>query len=105
MPLINCKIELKLKWDNYCVFFATRDNNTDVNPNNITRNIKYPKLYVPAMTLSAKDNQELSKLLSKAFERLVYWNNIKQILRIKIQQMNIDIFSNQTLLELIDYLY
>ena len=31
--------------------------------------------------------------------------NIKQKLRIKIRQMNIDIFSNQTLLELIDYLF
>ena len=31
--------------------------------------------------------------------------NIKQKVRIKIQQMNIDILSNQILLKLIDYLF
>ena len=31
--------------------------------------------------------------------------NIKQKVRIKMQQMNRNIFSNQTLLELIDYLF
>ena len=31
--------------------------------------------------------------------------SIKQKVRIKIRQMNIDIFSNQTLLESIDYLF
>ena len=30
------------------------------------------KLYVPVVTLAARDNQKLSKLLSKGFERLVY---------------------------------
>ena len=34
-------------------------------------------LYVPAVTLSARDNQRLSKLLSKGFERSVYWNDYK----------------------------
>ena len=31
--------------------------------------------------------------------------NIKQKVKIKIQQMNTDIFSNQTLLKSIDYLF
>ena len=35
------------------------------------------KLYVPAVTLSARDNQKLSKLLSKGFERSVYWKEYK----------------------------
>ena len=30
--------------------------------------------YVPFVTLSAKDNQKLTKLLTKGFERSVYWN-------------------------------
>ena len=33
--------------------------------------------YVPVVTLSAKDNQKLSKLLSKGFKRLVSWNKYK----------------------------
>ena len=39
--------------------------------------IKDTKLYVRAVTLSARDNQKLSKLLSKVFERSVYWNGHK----------------------------
>ena len=32
------------------------------------------KLHVPVVTLSPRDNQKLSKRLSKGFERSVYWN-------------------------------
>ena len=35
------------------------------------------KLYVPVDTLLAKGNQKLLKLLSKRFERSVYWNEYK----------------------------
>ena len=35
------------------------------------------KLYVPLVNLSARDNQKLSKLISKGFERSVYWNEYK----------------------------
>ena len=48
--------------------------NENANPNNITLNIKDTKLYVSVVTLSARDNQKLSKLLTKGFERSVYWN-------------------------------
>ena len=34
-------------------------------------------MYVPVVTLSARGNQKLSKLLSKEFERSVYWNEYK----------------------------
>ena len=63
------------------------------------------KLYVSGVVLSTKDNQNLSKLFSKVFERSVYWNEYKTKSDNKNTQMNIDIFSNQTLLELIDYLF
>ena len=76
--------------------------NKDANTNNVIFTIKDTKLYVPAVTLSARVNQKLSKLLSKGFERSGMC--IKQKVRIKIQQMNIDINSNQILLESIDYL-
>ena len=77
MSLINCKAELKLKWIKYCVLSAAgKDNDNDKN-NNIIFNIKDAKLHVPVATLSARDNQELSKRLSKGFERSVYWNEYK----------------------------
>ena len=53
--------------------------------------MKGAKLHALLVTLSGRDNQNLSKVLSKE--------------RIKIQQINIDIFLNQILLELIDYLF
>ena len=79
IPLINCKVELKIKWTKYCVSFlsAASADNDNVNPNNIIFTIKDTKLYVPAVTLSAKAKQKLSKLLSKGFERSVYWNDYK----------------------------
>ena len=48
--------------------------NDNDNDNNIIFTIKYIKLYVPVVTLSARDNQKLSILLSKGFEISVYCN-------------------------------
>ena len=72
MPLFNCKVEIKLKWTKYCVLPAAGNDNTNGNPNNLIFAIKDTKLYIPAVKLSVKDNQKLSKLLDKGFERPVY---------------------------------
>ena len=76
-PLINCKVELKLKWANHCVLAANGNDNTNVNPNSIIFTIKDTTQYVPVVTLSTKDNQKLSKPLSKVFERSVYCSEYK----------------------------
>ena len=73
-PFFNCKVELKLKWTKLCVLSAAGAYNTNANPNNIIFTIKDTKFYVPVVTLSPRDNKKLSKLLSKGFERSVYWN-------------------------------
>ena len=77
MPLINCKVELKLKWTIYSVLSAAGADNTNANSHNIIFTIKNTKLYVPVVTLSPRDNQKLSKGLSKGSERSVYWNEYK----------------------------
>ena len=69
-------MELKLKWKNPCVL-SSNGNDSDANSNNIIFTIKDTKLHVPVVTLSAKDNRRLSKLLSKGFERSVFWNENK----------------------------
>ena len=74
MPLTNCKVELKFKWRKFCILSpASNENiiNNDDNANNIIFIIKKINLYVPAVTLSSRDNQILSKNLSKGFERSV----------------------------------
>ena len=63
MPLINCKIELSLKWSERCLLTIA---------NTATFKITDAKLYVPIVTLSAEDNAKLSKLLGKGFKRSIY---------------------------------
>ena len=77
MPLINCKIELKHKWTKYCVLSAAGNDNMNANANNIIFTIKDKKLSVSVVTLSAKDDNKLSKLFSKGFEKSVYLNEYK----------------------------
>ena len=66
-------------------------------------------IYVLIVTLTAKDNEKLSKLIKKEFKRSVYSNEfLKQKVRIKIRKMNVllnDNFSNQIFLKSIDYLF
>ena len=73
MPLINCKVELKFTWANHCdlsvLYAANADNDGGDNSKNIVFTVKYTKSYIPVVILIAKDNQKLSKLLSKEFER------------------------------------
>ena len=61
IPLINCKVELSLTWNQNCILINL--------PGNSTFAIPDPKLYVPVVTLSIEDNSKLTKLLSKGFKR------------------------------------
>ena len=76
MLIVNCKVELKLKWS--CVLSVAGvanvngNNNDNFNGKNIIFTIKDTKLYVPVVPLSARDNQKLSEVLSKGFNRSVY---------------------------------
>ena len=81
MPLINCKIELSLKWIENCVLTsaAIGANANATGADSATFKITDAKLYVPIVTLSAEDNAKLSKLLSEGFKRSIYWNKYKVI--------------------------
>ena len=63
MPLINCKVELLLKWYEKCLLTTATT---------AIFKITDAKLYVPV-----EDNAELSKLLSEGFKRPIYWNEHK----------------------------
>ena len=63
MPLINCKVELSLKWYEKCLLTAATT---------ATFKITDAKLYVPIVTLSVECNLKLSKLLSEGFKRPIY---------------------------------
>ena len=78
MVLLNCKVELKFKWIKYYVLALTDADNANADSNDTIFSIKDTKLYAPVVILSAKENQKLSKLLRKDFERSVYWNENKK---------------------------
>ena len=71
IPLINCKVELSLSWNENCILTSLAGNSTFT--------ITDAKLYVPVVTLSIEDDSKLTKLLSKGLKRLVYWNKYKVI--------------------------
>ena len=72
MPLIDWKVELKLKWKKYCVLSAAgADNvnnnfNDNANGNNIIFIIKDIKLHAPIVTLS----QETIKTIKTSYQRI-----------------------------------
>ena len=95
MPLINCKIHLELNWNNDCVMhgadaYAGGDNNNNNNNNNrgTTFQITSTKLYFPVVTLSTKDNVNVTKQLNEGFKRSVYWNEYKSKIEKKTADNN-----------------
>ena len=55
MPLINCKVELSLRWYENCILSNVAGNSTF--------KITDAKLYVPVVTLSTEDNANLLKII------------------------------------------
>ena len=73
MPLINCKVELPLKWMENCVL-TTAPINANANlsgADSATLKITDAKLYVPVVSLSTENNAKLTKQLSGGFKRYV----------------------------------
>ena len=66
MPLINCEVNLILTWSSTCVI----TNSTGAGTFEITGT----KLYVPVVTLSAKENAKLLQQLKSGFKRVINWN-------------------------------
>ena len=56
MPLINCKIHLELTWIEDCILSSAADS--------AEFKIMDAKIHVPIVTLSTKDNVNLTKQLS-----------------------------------------
>ena len=67
MPLINCKVYLKLNWIEDCILCSAGDSAKSKTAD--------AKLHVPIVTLSTKDSAKLTKQLSKEFKRSLYWNS------------------------------
>ena len=69
MPLVNCKVDLELTWQKDCMISSVNAAAGQV----VSFMIANTKLYIPAVTLSTKDN-ELTKQVNDGFRRSIYWN-------------------------------
>ena len=96
MLLINCKINLELNWNNDCVMYGadTYAGGDNANDRETTFQITSTKLYTPVVTLSSKDNANLTKQLNEGFQRSAYWNEYKSKLERKtVDNNNVTRFS------------
>ena len=66
IPLINCKVELSLKWTDNCILTTAANSNKAIF-----------KITDAIVTLSVEDNSKLIEPLNKGFERPIHWNEYK----------------------------
>ena len=97
MPLINCKVSLKLRWKKHCALAAASVHKANVDDNMFFFYYQRHKIICLLSHFIAKFNQELSKVFSKGFERSVYWNEYKTKSANKNTTKEYRYFSNQTL--------
>ena len=70
LPLVNSKIDLELTWHKDCMISSVDAAGGQV----VSFMITDTKLYVPIVTLSTKDNTNLTKQLNEGFKRTIHWN-------------------------------
>ena len=71
MPFVNCKIHLELTCHTDCIKISSANAAAG---QVVSFMITNTKLYVPIVTLSTKDNTNLTKQLNDGFKRSIYWN-------------------------------
>ena len=117
IPLINCKISLDLTWSKNCVLtskatrnaLAAEGDNLAVaginNPTNAVFEITDCKLYVPAVNLSAQNENKLLEQLKTGFKITVPWNKYRSESSNQTANNNLNYLIDPDLVKLIDYLY
>ena len=109
MPLISCRVVLKLRWKKHCVLsalgFVNADNDDSANSDNVIFYYKDTKLYVSLLLYQQKIIKNYQNFLVKNLKDQCVGMAINQKIRIKIRLMIVAIFSNQLLWELIDCLF
>ena len=85
MPLINCEVNLILKWSANCVIVST-----NVANQNATFAIADAKLNVPAVTLSTQDNAKLLQQLKSSLERVINGNKYLSKPELLAQNQNLN---------------
>ena len=106
MPLINCEISLTLARSENCVLTSkeTRDADPDANPavdeinapTGATFKIRDTNLYVPAVTLSTKNDNKLLEQLKTGFQRTIKWNKYRSEMSNQTKNNNLNYLIDPT---------
>ena len=94
MPLINCKVELKLDWAKYCVLSAAGNDNVNNNENdndgnNVIFTIKGKKYMFLSSLYQQKRIKNYQNFLAKDLRDQSIGMNIKEKVRIKLRQISV----------------
>ena len=103
MPLINCEIELNLRWERNCIITEISRTFRAVNPNadpvvyesvtertGATFQINNAKLYALVVTLSVNDNTKFLKNIKQGFKRTISWKKRKSEITTQPKNNNLD---------------
>ena len=100
IPLMNCEINLILTWSENCVITSktARDVDPDTDPavaavNNLTNatfQIKDTNLYIPVVTLSAKNDNKISEQLETGFKTTIKWNKYRSEMTTQTKTNNLN---------------
>ena len=102
IPLVNCEVELKLKWNKTCVLVnkairAAEGAEVEIDmPLNTTLTVTKCKLYVPVVTLRAIDDNKLLNSLKTGFKRTITWNNYRSTITNQTINNNLNILIDPT---------
>ena len=118
MPLINCKIELDLRWTRNCIISEISRTFRAVDPNvdpvmyqvisqttNATFQINNAKLYVPVVTSSINDNIKFLENIKQGFKRTVSWNKYRSEVTTQPKNNNLDYLIDPTFTNINNCLY
>ena len=86
MPLINCEVNLILTWSKDCVITDSTGEGKFA--------ITEPKLYVPVVTLSTKDNAKLLQQLKSGLKKKISWNKYEPSIKTFAQNRNLNYLIN-----------
>ena len=101
IPLINCEVSLALTWSADCVITSIEkriatDTNRGDDPINATYKITSTKLCVPAVTLSAENDNKLLKQLKTGFKRTIRWNKYRSEMSNQTKNNNLNYLIDPT---------
>ena len=106
MSLINCEINLILKWSENCLWASKETGDADPdgnpavaaidNPTNATFKITDTKLYVPVVTLSTENDKKLLEQLRAGFKRTIKWNKYRSEMTNQTKNKNLNYLISPT---------